>query len=357
MRRLVLVCAIVTALGAATPSEGAPVLAPPAHGRIYHAAFPGFGGPEDDVSSKRIHSFERQAGRPIAWAYFSNNWFHRTIRFPAKDVRRIRRAGSIPFVRLMARSNWHSAQDPNYTLASIAHGDWDSTARGGIRPWCDGAAAYGRPLLAEFGTEVNNGYFPWSGRFNGAGGDSDHDGRADGPERFVAAYRHIVDVCRAEGADNITWFFHVDVGTWPNRPWNRIEGYYPGRAYVDWLGFSDYGPSRAGRRWVSFRRRLDRVYPRIAALGPQPIAALEFGAAEDPRRPAAKAHWITRAIGDVAAHRWPRIRAISYWNETWRNNDGSISALRIDSSRRSERAYRRAVAPRVFASQARFKQR
>ena len=338
----------------AAPAGASPMLAPPRHGRIYHAAFPGFGGPEDRVSGRRIHGFERQAGRPIAWAYFSNNWFHRTIRFPAKDANRIRAAGTVPFVRLMARSNWHSAPDPNYTLASIAAGKWDRVARGGIRGWCRGAATHRGPLLAEFGTEVNNGYFPWSGRFNGGGHDADHDGQPDGPQSFVAAYRHIVDVCRAQGATNITWFFHIDVGTWPHRRWNRIEAYYPGRSYVDWLGFSDYGPSRAGRRWLSFRARLDRIYPRLAALGPQPIAALELGAAEDPAHPRRKAEWIRRAIGDVKSGRWPRLQAISYWNETWRNGDGSISALRIDSSRDAERAYRQAVAGPGFASRAQF---
>jgi hypothetical protein len=355
--RAALIISVVATLAAATQAHAGEMLAPPPHGRTYHAAFPGFGGPEDRVDAKRIHSFEREAGRPIAWAYFSNNWFHRTIRFPAKNARRIARTGSIPFVRLMARSNWHSAQDPNYTLASIASGDWDVAPHGGIRPWCDGAAAYGKPLLAEFGTEVNNGYFPWSGRFNGAGKDADHDGQADGSERFVAAYRHIVDICRAEGADNITWFFHVDVGTWPQKPWNRIAAYYPGNAYVDWIGFSDYGPTKPGQRWVGFRKRLDRVYPQLTALGPKPIAALEFGATEDPAHPSAKARWITHAIGDVATGRWRRLDAISYWHESWRNGDGSISRLRIDSSKRAERAYRRAVAGRRFDSHARFETR
>lgn len=66
---------------------------------------------------------------------------------------------------------------------------------------------------------------------------------------------------------------------------------------------------------MSLRKRLDRVYPALAALGPKPIAALEFGATEDQAHPGRKAHWIARAIGDVASGRWPRVRAISYWNE------------------------------------------
>jgi hypothetical protein len=123
---------------------------------------------------------------------------------------------------------------------------------------------------------------------------------------------------------------------------------------VDWIGLSDYGPQKPGEPWVSFRRRLDRVYDRVTALGPEPIAMLEYGASEQPGQPRRKAGWIRRAIRDVAADRWPRLDALSYWNEAWRNGDGSVSDLRIDSSRRSLRAYRRGIGRHVFTSQARF---
>jgi nucleotide-binding universal stress UspA family protein len=45
------------------------------------AAFPDFGGAEQAVTAARIADFERKAGKPITWAYFSNNWDHR-IEFP-----------------------------------------------------------------------------------------------------------------------------------------------------------------------------------------------------------------------------------------------------------------------------------
>src|SRR5581483_5100290 len=105
------------------------------------------GGPENEVTPHRIDRFVSEAGKPIAWAYFSNNWFNRTIKFPLKNVKTIEQAGSVPFIRMMPRSNWRSAQDPNYTLASIAAGKWDRTSRGGLVPWCRSAAAYGKPLL------------------------------------------------------------------------------------------------------------------------------------------------------------------------------------------------------------------
>jgi glycosyl hydrolase family 26 len=359
---LVTITALIVALGAAVDGlvEGgaAPsrdlVLVPPSHGRIYPAAFPDFGGAEDRVGSDRIHSFERSAGRRIAWAYFSNNWFRGRIRFPGGDVRAVERANRVPFIRMMARSGFGRGPDPNFRLQSIIRGDWDSE----LERWCDRARQAGGPLLVEFGTEVNGDWFPWNGRWNGAGRTRGYGdpGLADGPERFRDAYRHIVDTCRRRGATNLTWFFHVDVGAEPKRPWNtRFANYYPGDAYVDWIGVSDYGPLRPGERWVSFKRRLDRVYDRISRLSTaKPIAVLEYGAAEQWGEPRRKAQWVRRAIRAVASHRWPRVRGLSYWHERWRNGDGSVSDLHVDSSSRSHRAYRHAVRRRAFTARPRF---
>jgi hypothetical protein len=334
------------------------VLAPPPGGKIYRAAFPDFGGPEEGVTAEKIADFERESGQPLSWAYFSNNW-DRGIEFPADNVRIIREAGRVPFIRMMARSNFSEGHaDKRYTMQSFLDGRWDAD----LTRWCDGAAAVDGPLLVEFGTEVNGEWFPWNGRWNG-GGRTDGYGDPnvpDGPERFRDVYRRIVDTCRTEGADNITWFWHVDVGPSPSAAWNSdFANYYPGDDYVDWIGLSDYGPLVRSEGWESFRSRMDSVYDEIddlAAPGDKPIAVLEYGAREDSghRR---KARWITHAIDDVASHRWPRIDALSYWHERWKNGNGTASNLRIDSSKRARLAYKRAIANPVFTSDPVFRSR
>ncbi|HYU59262.1 MAG TPA: glycosyl hydrolase [Solirubrobacterales bacterium] len=331
------------------------VLAAPEQGRVYEAAFPDFGGPEDRVSVERLAAFEKLAGRPIAWAYFSNNW-DEGIRFPVAAVNTIAAAGRVPFIRMMARSDFdEGGPDERYTMQSIVAGDWDAD----LRAWCADAAATAIPLLVEFGTEVNGDWFPWNGRWNGGGETAGYGdpSLADGPERFRDAYRHIVDLCREQGADNLTWFFHVDVGSYPNVAWNSdFANYYPGDGYVDWIGVSDYGPLVRGDGWTSFRDRLDAAYPQLEALaapGDKPIAVLEYGARESGNTHR-KAAWIRAAIESVASGRWPRVVALSYWHERWRNSDGSISDLRLDSSRRARRAYRTAIAAPAFTSEPRF---
>ncbi|MCL4232012.1 MAG: beta-mannanase [Dehalococcoidia bacterium] len=309
---------------------------PPAEG-VYHSAFPDFGGEEDRVTAGAISSFTALAGKPIAWAYFSDNWFD-GISFPAASARAAHDAGAIPFIRMMPRSTWdEEGPDPVYSLAAIAGGQFDDS----LRQWARDAKAAGFPLMVEFGTEVNGDWFPWSGVYNGGAGL--------GPARFQAAYRHIIDIFRAEGVNNITWVFHVDAQRSPEAAWNSMSAYYPGDSYIDWLGLSAYGAQAPGEDWQTFSEVMDIGYPELAALSAvKPVAVLEFGVTEA-GSPAAKAKWIGDAFAAVRSGRYPRVRAVSYWHENW-EDDGVQSRLRIDSSAAALQAYRDAVAGPYFVS-------
>ena len=340
------------------PSEDACVLVPPTDAQAYHAAFPDFGGPEDYVERDRLRHFEHVAGRDVAWAYFSNYWFDGEIEFPTRAVELIDSEGTVPFIRLMARSGFGEGRDPNFSMRSIAEGQWDQD----LHRWCEDAAATGIPLLAEFGTEVNGFWFPWNGRWNGADNRSWRDpSEPDGPERFRAAYSQVVEICEEEGADDITWFFHADVGGWPQTAWNKPWRYYPGDDVIDWVGLSDYGPQKPGDPWESFHERMDGTfYELLERLGDdKPYAVLEYGAAggDDASQQARKARWIERAAGLVGGEHWPEIRGLSYWHERWKNSNGSVSDLHVDSSPLVRDTYRDALGGDEFSSIAEFDER
>ncbi|NOX85735.1 MAG: beta-mannanase [Chlorobi bacterium] len=252
-------------------------LAAPVTG-IYHAAFPDFGGTEDIVTAQRIDDFVDLVDKDIAWAYFSNNWSD-SIRFPSEAVSVIHATGKIPFIRMMARSDFEEGgPDPRYSMQRIIDGDFD----GELIRWAMEAAQTGIPLLTEFGTEVNGNWFPWNGQYNGGGTTTGYGDPAlpDGPERFRDAYRHIIEICRANGATNITWFFHVDAYSQPDATWNNLENYYPGDDYIDWLGVSVYGPQEPGDEYREFSEILDDVYPALSGLSNKPVAILEFAITE-----------------------------------------------------------------------------
>src|SRR5690606_16472233 len=142
---------------------------------IYHGSFPDMGPTEDVVTIERIKEFENLTGKETAWVYFSDNWFD-GIKYPRGETEAIRDAGSVPFIRMMPRSDWDGyKQDPNYSMQNIIEGKYDLE----LHQYARDAKGYGSPLLIEFGTEVNGDWFPWNGAYNGGG---QKDGYGD-PEK------------------------------------------------------------------------------------------------------------------------------------------------------------------------------
>ena len=306
---------------AASSGSAADRLAPPLPGNLYHGVYPGGQtGEEDDITLADVASYEETVGMKVAWVYFSNNWYS-SQRFPRQTAQWIRDSGALPFIRLMLRGE-NNTSGP-YTLASIVAGDHDAA----LQQWAREARAFGTPLLVEYGTEVNGDWFPWNGAHNGGGQADGFDDptKPDGPERFVAAFRHIVNVMRGAGATNINWVFHVNASDWPQDAWNRLENYYPGDAYVTWIGVSAYGPQEpTDTEWETFRAQMDPCYARLDRLAPtKPVIALEFGGTAG--SPLAKPEdWAGAALTDLLGHRWPRIIGFSWWNERWQNDSNSL---------------------------------
>lgn len=260
-----------------TPSFNNNILAEPSGG-IYHCAYPNFGGTEDIVTNSKINDFETLVEKKIVWAYFSNNWYN-NIQFPSANVATIHNAGSVPFIRMMPRTNFdEGGPDQNYTMQKIIDGVFDAE----LTQWAIDASNTGYPLLVEFGTEVNGNWFPWNGQYNGAGTTSGYGDPniPDGAERFRDAYRHIIDICNTNNANNITWFFHVDAYSEPDENWNEIENYYPGDNYIDWIGVSIYGPQEKDEVYQEFSEILNDTYPSLTALSNKPLAILEFAITE-----------------------------------------------------------------------------
>ena len=319
------------------------IVAAPTTG-LYHAAMPSLLDAESRsaaAAGERVRSFERLADRRLAWVYFSDNWFD-GISFPAAAVEAIRENGSVPFIRLMPRSGWRERQaDPRYPLARIAKGDFDKE----LRRWARSARDTRLPMLVDFAPEMNGDWFPWSGIY--AGGE---DG---GPKTYRAAFRHVVDVIRGAGADNVGFAFHANVRSAPAESWNDLARYYPGDDYADWIGVSAYGGVLPGFDWEPLRKALDEVYPKLAALSPtKPIAILETGVIEE--RGKDKAAWIRAAYRALGSGRYPRVKAAVWWHERWTNQDDRPSDVRIDSDAAATAAYRRAVSAPAFVTRPEF---
>jgi hypothetical protein len=299
--------ALASCLGKEPQAASSLALTVPA-GKLLHGVFVG-GGEEEDPTPARLERYENAVGKKAAWVYFSNNWFTSRA-FPQASSEAIRKAGSVPFIRLMLRSSTDiDVAEPKFTLEKINAGEFDSD----LKTWGDAAKAFKTPLIVEFGTEVNGKWFSWNGFWHGA--------NLEAPKKFREAYRRIIQTIRARGASNITWVFHVAGDDDPNESWNKLEHYYPGSDVIDWLGVSAYGAQEPTATDVEgLAPQLDRIVPRLEKLAPgKPIMLLEFGSVTN--HPSVNAAtWTAEGLDAILANRWPALRGFAWWNSRWPND-------------------------------------
>jgi mannan endo-1,4-beta-mannosidase len=123
----------------------------------------------------------------------------------------VRRHGAVTILQM----------DPtDASVEAIAAGGYDVY----LRSFADSVRDFGQPVVIGFGHEMNATWYSW--------------GYGHVPPRvFVAAWRHVVTVFRGQGADNVTWLWTLQAdqhGT------GSIAHWWPGAAYVTWVGIDGY---------------------------------------------------------------------------------------------------------------------
>lgn len=337
MKKISLVFGLL-ALSAQTMAQK---VVPPETG-AYVGAYVDAGPLSDEVRPFEVANFENLIGKDLAWVYFSNNWVDGNIEFPKANVKSCRDMGRIPYIRLMpwsqvsARSNG----DPIFTMDAFLQGQFDSA----LKKWAREALAFPGPMILEFGPEVNGDWFPWNGRWNGAGTKNQYGDPniPDGPEKFRDAYRRVIDIFKAEGLTDVTWVLHLDTARAPHTNWNRAKYYYPGDDYIDWIGLSVFGAQLHNHAWQDFMPKLKNFWPEIEDITRnKPVMISEFATIEDRKSAGRKAQWLARALRLVETGLYP-IKGITYWNSPGWLEDGSAD-FRITSSETSLQTFKQHI--------------
>ena len=60
------------------------------------------------------------------------------------------------------------------------------------------------------------------------------------PEIFILTWRYLYDIFESEGVDNCIWIFNPNAVSCPYSRWGEDLAYYPGDAYVQALGVTNY---------------------------------------------------------------------------------------------------------------------
>jgi len=207
-----------------------------------------------------------------------------------------------------------SPENPKYSHDSITTGRWDKY----LASFAAEARLYRGPVILIPMPEMNGNWYPWSGSVNG-----------NSPETFVAAWRHIHAFF--VGINNVKFGWAVNSNSVPNTPGNAIPRYYPGDAYVDYVGVDGF--NFAGHPWptASFREIFGDAIARLTRYG-KPIYIFSVASAQSPL----KAEWIIDALGNQI-HRYP----VKGW--IWFNTYKGVTDWRIDADPKVLAAFRQVI--------------
>ncbi len=258
--------------------------------------------------------FEADAGKKITIVNTGQEW----ATFDAATMNEALSSGAIPLVTMGLQGQ---------TLAEIAAGEQDAE----IRTWARAAKAWGYPFLFRPWWEMNGAWYAW--------------GRS--PD-FVAAWRHFHDVVEEVGATNVTW-------AWvPNTIWGEPASdptpYYPGSAYVDWVGMDAYNfgtnPLQSGSTWTSPAELIGPTLEVLNRIAPgKPVCICEIASTEIGGN---KAAWITELLQSYLPSQ-PSIQAFLWFNYNIEGNGGRWD-WPIESSPSAQAAFHEGMQNAAYSS-------
>lgn len=224
----------------------------------------------------------------------------------------VRGRGSVPFI------TWEPTGVP---LGDIVAGKHDAY----IADWARSLAEFNHPVMLAPMHEMDGSSYSWS------------LGKGNSGSQYVQAWRHIHDVFRAAGANQVIWVFDVE-GSHDD---NRINAAYPGDAYVDWLGLNPYNWASGDQPWMPLVEIARPTYYVLAGLNStKPIMFGEWGSVED--KGGDKAGWLREAAQQLP-ETFPRLKAVVYFNQ--RDPDDASVNWPLESSRASLDAAKEAFGP------------
>ncbi|BFU45050.1 glycoside hydrolase family 26 protein [Krasilnikovia sp. MM14-A1004] len=182
-----------------------------------------------------------------------------------------------------------------------------------------------RPILLRWGWEMNGNWFAWDGVHN-----------AKKPALYIKAWRRMHRIFRQQGATNVAWVWAPNWNSGPDVSWNKFQHYYPGDAYVDWVGVSGYNFSKESPKTL--------FSPIVKAYGKRkPIILAETAAVG--HGPHTKARWIKKFAKYVSAT--PSIGAVVWFDTD--TQKGTRRNFRPDTDAESLAAYRAMVRSSRFS--------
>lgn len=280
----------------------------PANG-CFHGAFPtSVAYTKEELAGRKgmvIDLFEQQVGKPLAMVL----WY--------QGMAKGRNFSEIQQLReKYLKENYNGTRHLSVgwlpkELKPIAAGAYDDFFTAYFKDSVDPAVLKGMndPVWIRPMNEFNGGWVPY-------GLD---------PATFVKAWRRMYNIAEQLGAAaHHIFVWSPNYLSFPDKDWNKMEKYYPGDQYVDWVGISSYPPGKKAARSEAMRYPFENIaeaYDKYACYKPFMISEGGFSADIDPVR------WVKEWF-EFKTKR-PLVKAVIWENHNDRVISRSSEALKL----------------------------
>ncbi|MFH1776249.1 MAG: glycosyl hydrolase [Candidatus Omnitrophota bacterium] len=304
-------------------------------------------------TKEQIINFETGLGKTIStvnWYMGFSNAVNDQPDFPLNGLRTNVRdhdgynTGIIP---MLTWEPWGEALD---AIVDTSHPDY-AGMQNYILNFATGMRDYGAPIRLRFGQEMvqdndplTPGWYPWQDR----------------PEDYKDAFKKVHDIFSSAGAANVQFVWSPSNTSPDNSPsdFTVLQEYYPGAAYVDWLGIDGYNLGNLGHGDDTdpgqyFADVFANTYATFISnegvdfFGDKPIMLAEIATSNHTGLDSFdKAAWITDAFLTMAKGQYPervdeyyeKIKAFYWFNVDKRVTIAEIGGI-LDADRFSEFFY------------------
>lgn len=264
----------------------------------------------------QIDAFTGMVGAPPAIVMWYQDWA--TVGNSAFDPIKMNAVVARGATPMITWEPWDAAgglTQPAYSLRATIAGVHDPL----IRAWAQAAAGWGKPLYLKFAHEMNGDWYPWAASVNG-----------NTAAQYITMWTHVRAIFRQEGATNVRWVWSPNIAYPGSTPFAQV---YPGDRAVDWVGLDGYnfGTSQSWSQWTSFADVFAPSYDSVARIASKPMLIGETASSE---LGGDKAAWITQGLLTDLPSRFPRLRAVVWFDESketdWRVNSSptALAAFR-----------------------------
>jgi Glycosyl hydrolase family 26 len=166
--------------------------------------------------------------------------------------------------------------------------------------------AYAKPIFIRPDWEMNGNWSPW-------------DYPQVTPPEYVAAWRYLVSLFHKAGATNAAFVWCPNVGDFTTFP---VSAWYPGNAYVDWIGVDAYPSVSSGDTTLTEPDGLNQI-ARFAVGQGRPLMLAEWGAT----LPGTDSAWVFDTVFQWARQYPQTVKALVYFNYGVPTRDHLLSDL------------------------------